>query len=396
MKLLALISLLLTSALASAQLTTEIQAKRGIFTERLYLRDKWIDGITTNLYSADSLSDNMLVTAKAISDYVRIQAGNAIPNQYAVTLPANLWMQGPAIIGAHSNYKPTLFAEQPAQMYVTQNGLRHGLSIQRSSLNQGPASIELFKNTGTGFNTLQSLQPGDSIGSIIFSGIAGNNTTVANAMSLHGRVEKTAPDYLSSGFVFNTTDSNGIFKQRMWLSGKGNLLLGDETSNEYGLNVASGDIHIGNLANSGDVLLGYDNNGVLRKLQLGPNLSFSEGGLWLNSPSDPDDGQYIFNLHRGIMLETSPGVHSEWVFEGYSYQWTRVATGVYTATINGTFAQGWTWLKSEASDEYGNAVYTRLYRSGSNTLTLIVKDANMNNTDNWSGISIEVKTYIQF
>ena len=66
MKLLALILLLLTSAVAGAQLTTEIQAKRGIFTERLYLRDKWIDGITTNLYSDDSLSDNMLVTAKTI------------------------------------------------------------------------------------------------------------------------------------------------------------------------------------------------------------------------------------------------------------------------------------------------------------------------------------------
>lgn len=394
MKILVFILLLLTSIYASGQLTTEIQAKRGVFNERLYLNGKWIDGISTNLYSTDSLSDNLLITAKGISDYIRIQTGNAIPNQYTATNSGNIWIQGTAIMGAHSGYQPTLRLE-PAQMYVTQNALKHGLGIQRSSLDQGAADIELFKNNAAGFNTSQALQPGDSIGSISFSGITGNNSRITNTMKLHGLVEKTTPGYLSSGFVFGTTsDTSGICYQRMWLNAQGNLSLGSEEYNAYRLNVALGRVRLGSLAGNNYALLGSDNNGVLRRIEIGNNLGYDEEGWLYLDPESSGEQDAYHSLHVGIINQSGTNAPSELVLDGGSFQWARVATGVYTATLpNNIFFSGYIWFRSEASDESGNAVYTKLYQSGTNTFTLVVKDASKNNIDNWQGISIEVRHY---
>jgi len=56
----------------SQQLPSQIQAKRGVFTERLYLTDRWIDRISTNINSTDSTNNNVLATAKAIADFMRL------------------------------------------------------------------------------------------------------------------------------------------------------------------------------------------------------------------------------------------------------------------------------------------------------------------------------------
>lgn len=62
----------LTSLAAfSQQLPSQVQAKRGVFTERLYLTDRWIDRITPDMSSSDSANDHILPTAKAVADYMR-------------------------------------------------------------------------------------------------------------------------------------------------------------------------------------------------------------------------------------------------------------------------------------------------------------------------------------
>ena len=67
------IVLALTSAAAwGQQLPSQVQAKRGVFTERLFLTDRWINRISTNINSADSTSNNVLATAKAIADFMRL------------------------------------------------------------------------------------------------------------------------------------------------------------------------------------------------------------------------------------------------------------------------------------------------------------------------------------
>jgi hypothetical protein len=396
MKLLVLILVMFISIYTSGQqLTTEIQAKRGVFTERLYLKDRWIDSISTNLNSADSASNNVLATGRAIMNFARLKAGDPIKNQFSVAQPASFWLQGTGTIGALPGYRNALSGGLSAQLNITQNEQQHGLSVQQANYNAGTPAIDLFKNASPSFNTLQALQPGDSIGSIIFSGVAGDNNTITNAMSLHGLVEKTAPAFLTSGFVFNTTDTNGAFARRMWLNGQGSLSLGNVTTNPYRLNVADGDVRINSLAGNGNVLLGSDDDGRLYPVQLGSNnLWMEDGMLGVNVPS------YHLPYWKYVATLTQTGTNNPVAFElensSGTIQWTRIATGVYTATSNGGFASGFTWMSSEASDSNGNAAFVKLYKSGLWTITMVVKDAARNNTDNWSGISVEIKEWIQF
>ncbi len=215
-------------------------------------------------------------------------------------------------------------------------------------------------------------------------------------MRLHGRVEKTGSNYASSGFVFGvTSDTGGTSNQQMWLDAQGNLLLGwREQDNNYRLNVGTGTARFGRLAGFEDGLLGSDNNGVLRRIGIGNNLFYAEGYLQLNDPFGGGNQDAYHLEHVGQLQQSGTNAPSEMVFEGEAFQWARIAPGVYTATTEDTFSSGFMWFKSGASDQDGNAVFTKLYQSSTNTFTLVVKDANMNNTDNWDGISIEVRQYM--
>jgi hypothetical protein len=56
------------------QLPSQIQAKRGVFTDRLYLNGQWINRISTDLSSADDSSNSVLTTGKAVTDFVRLHS----------------------------------------------------------------------------------------------------------------------------------------------------------------------------------------------------------------------------------------------------------------------------------------------------------------------------------
>lgn len=391
MKLFIFIFSTLISLYASGQqLTTEIQARKGVFTERLYLYDKWIDGISANLNSDDSTRDNVLVTAKGASDFMRFKSKDAIRNQFSVLQRANVWLQGTGVISAHPNYRKNLAADLPAQMYVTQGSGQYGVSTQNASNLSGPADIVLLKNAAPDFFSLQPLQPGDSIGSFIFSGVAGNNSTVANAMSMHGLVEKTGSYYIASGYVFNTTDSNGVFAQRMWLNAQGSLLLGEATTNPYRLNVASGDVRVGTLSGSGLILTGSGGDGVLTKIQPGNNVYFSGNTLNVAVPKSDNSWKYVVTLSQAGTSAPQPHIFQNSMG---NIVWTRNSPGNYTGTLIGAFQPGYVWMESEASDQNGNAVITQLFRSGPGQVTLIVKDATLTNIDTWTNISIQIREW---
>src|SRR5438270_13889255 len=55
----------------SQQLPSQIQAKRGVFTERLFLNDRWIDRIATSVPSIYDSNNNVLPTTKAMADLLR-------------------------------------------------------------------------------------------------------------------------------------------------------------------------------------------------------------------------------------------------------------------------------------------------------------------------------------
>jgi hypothetical protein len=388
MKRLLIIILVLISFAARSQ-QTQVQAKRGVFTERLFLKDRWIDRISTDLNTSDSTQDNLLPTGKAIADFVRPKAGNYIRNQFSTAQPANLFIQGQALMGSHNSFRSGLISGLPAQVNITQNSNQHGLSVQRSSNDKGPASIVLFKNRGADFNSVNGLLPGDTIGSISFSGVAGNNNVV-NVMSMHSMVEETDPEYLKGGLVFNTTDTSGSYGQRVWLNADGGLLLGNSTTNPYMLNVENGDVRFSSLAGSGDVLVGADYNGKMVKLNLNENLYIENGVLHARVPGIVKVEKYIAVLSQSGQANPAGIVHQNSIG---SITWTRTAPGIYTGTITDGSLSNDLALHAEASDTAGNVFSARLVATNNNTLTLIIKDSNLVNMDGWTNISIEVKSY---
>jgi hypothetical protein len=375
------------------QTPTQVQAKRGVFTERLQINGKWIDRISTDLNSGDSANDDVLATGKAIADFLRPRTNRYIHNQFSAAQPASLWMQGKAAIGP-AGYLDTLSSGLPAQVYVSYSNGNQGLAVQRASNDKGPASLVFFKNNASHFNTLNALQPGDKIGSLSFSTHTGDVSKVSNVMDITGLIEKTAPSYLSSGFVFNTTDTTGNYGQRMHLNATGNLLLGNEAVNPYKLNVANGDVRFNSLAGSGDVLVTANNDGVLSKLQMGNYLYLIEGSLYAAFPQPDEDMVYTAIMSQSG--QNDPGVYVLQNTTGTGVKWTRIATGVYRGTaISGNLGSNQI-LKAEASDEAGNVFSARLsmVQNTPDTYELIVKDNNLVNIDGFTNISIEIRGFI--
>jgi len=369
---------------------SQIQAKRGVFTERLFLKDRWIDRISTDA-NADSTSDNALVTGNA----VKLATGNSIKNQATAAQQASFSMQGQAVIGSHNNFKSTLSSGYPANAYVTQGSGQYGLSIQRSTDDINPASLVLFKNNAADFNSLNALQFGDPIGSINFSGIAGDNSTVSTPMRLYGFVEKTAPTYLSSGFIFSTTDTNGVHARRMGINAQGNLMIGNATTNPYKLNVVDGDVRFETLAYYGDLMAGINNDGMVTKVFPDWGLYVSDETLHTDPPSPGSSGNY--STYIAVLTQTGTNDPVVTVLEnsiGEELVWTRNSAGQYTATSEFGFYWGSTILQSHASDPSGNLLFTRFYRNDQNTLILVVKDSAMVNKDGWSQITVEIRKYI--
>lgn len=373
---------------AGQQIPSQIQAKRGVFTESLFLKDRLIDHISTDI-NADSTNDNALATGNA----VRLATNNYIKNQLSAAQPASFNLQGLTVVGSHNSFKNTLSSGYPANVNVTHGGSQYGLSIQRSSNDQSPANLVLFKNNATDFNSLNALQFGGYIGSINFSGIAGDNSTVSNPTSIYGFVEKTAPAFLSSGFIFNTTDSNGVNARRMGINAQGNLMIGNATINPYKLNVTNGDVRFGLLADAewGEVLAGVDNDGKIKKILPG-NVYPWEGILYAEqSGSSRNYERYLATLTQSgtndpvvTVLENTMGLELDWV---------RDSTGNYKAFAEYRFWEG-TLLHSYPADPSGNVLSSRLYRKDGSTLILVVKDSAMASKDGWSQITIEVIQYI--
>lgn len=379
----------------------QVQAKRGVFTERLNINGRWIDRISTDLNTPDSANNNVLATGKAIADFLRPITNGYIKNQFSAPQPASFWIKGNAVTGSVPEYLPLLSSGLPAQVNVTYSINEQGAAVQRSSNDQAPASVVFFKNNGPDLNTLNALQPGDTIGSLSFSAHTGDLSAVKNVMDLQGRVEKTAPSFLSSGFVFNTTDTTGSYGQRMWLNAAGNLLLGNGTTNSYRLNVADGHVRINSLTGSPDytALVSANNDGVLVPL---PTYSlWTEDSVHIHADVSPPVNPRTYIALLSQTGQNDPVAHVLQNSHNVQVNWTRSAPGVYFGRLTGDFG-GSRFFNAEASDEAGNVFSAKLfyhqYESQANPgyFILVVKDNNLVNMDGFTNISIQLIGNLDF
>lgn len=379
----------------------QVQAKRGVFTERLNINGHWTDRISSDLNTPDSANSNVLATGKAIADFLRPRTNGYIKNQFSAPQSASFWIQGNTVTGSVPEYLPLLSSDLPAQVNVTYSINEQGVAVQRSSNDKAPASVVFFKNNGPDLNTLNALQPGDSLGSLSFSAHTGDLSAVKNVMDLQGRVEKTAPSFLSSGFVFNTTDTTGSYGQRMWLNAAGNLLLGNGTTNSYRLNVADGDVRIHSLTGSPDysLLMSANNDGVLVPL---PSYSlWTEDSVHIDVGVSPPVNPRTYIALLSQTGQNDPVAHELQNSHNVQATWTRSAPGVYYGRLIGNFGRA-TSLYAEASDEAGNVFSAKLflhrYESAQNPeyFILVVKDNNLVNMDGWTNISIQIMGNLDF
>ncbi|MFL5748188.1 MAG: hypothetical protein ACJ751_26175, partial [Niastella sp.] len=169
------------------------------------------------------------------------------------------------------------------------------------------------------------------------------------------------------------------------------------TLNKYTLNVASGDVRFKSFSGNGDVLAGSDNNGVLNKITPGNGLYIEDSTLFLIQPEPADQGGN-YQTYSAVLDEYQQGNPQEYVSESSisaNIVWTRDSVGHYTATASyPIFYAPFTWLHSHPADPSGNVGATRLYRTSPTTLKLVVKDNNLNDTDVWRRITIEMRVFI--
>ena len=371
------------------QVSSQVQAKRGVFTEQLFLKDRWINRFSTNLNSDDSTSHSALATVGA----VRTAGGNFIQNQLLQAQTGNFFTQGIGVIGSHNSFRNTLSSGYPAQLCITQGSGTYGLSIQRSGADKEPADVVFLKNYGFSFNTPAPLTIGDSIGAILFTGVTHDRTTIDAPMSLNGRVEKSTPSFLSSGFIFNLTDNNGVNNPRMGISANGNLMVGNANTNTYKLNVANGLVGFSSLSGAGDILAGSDNTGVVGKVIPTSNLFIADSTLTI-SPPQPVRKKYL--TYTAILTQSGTNDPQVRILEndlGENMAWIRDSAGHYTGSVVQFVSSGTSWFHSQAIDLNGIFWTTRLYRgSDSHSVKLVVKDTDYQGSDGWQ-ILVEIRLY---
>jgi hypothetical protein len=127
-------------------LPSQIQAKRGVFTDRLYLHGHWIDGISTDLNTPDSGSDNLIATAKAVADHIRSK-----------TMPVDFQQ----VLSAGSTLTQTNIVNGGHNLFVWSNNLSNGnLYRHRIDYNNSQVTNTIY---GSDFETLSDLiQSGNS------------------------------------------------------------------------------------------------------------------------------------------------------------------------------------------------------------------------------------------
>ena len=226
------------------------------------------------------------------------------------------------------------------------------------------------KTRGT-FTSPLPVQNGDPVTQ--FAGSAYDGTSMIRRASIDMMVDGT----VSAGTVpmnIRLSTGAGSLIERMRIASSGNIGIGT-TSPAYTLDVNGklGVHTIDSTSSAANMLYQDAATGEIKKAPLQP---YKKYVALLSQSGD--------NNPTVIVLENTLGG---------TITWARNNTGLYIGTLPGAFTQNKTWFNSEASDQAGNVVATRLLWGNANSVTLVVKDGTLNNMDGWTDLSIEIRVY---
>jgi hypothetical protein len=352
--------LFISMAGSGQQLPSQVQAKRGVFTERLFLKDRWIDKVSTDLNSPDSSSDNVLATGKAIADYTRLKGAGYIQNQNKEAQIANFRIKGTGILDtiainktapvfeldvngrfgvSDRNYNLKGFeANLAARYYVVHGANNWGFNITRAEDDKGGPNLSFYKTRNADASIRAPANVGDLMGRISFHAVSTDSTAHA-PVEIQTVVDSVINSDIYGSIRFYTGNAGTSFAERMRISHYGRVGIGvgaptgflhlrPGTANNPSLMINAGTLTTtplnGAIENDGTHLY-YTSDGTRYQLDQQPGTSVLRGTLTYDFPAVTNNSSTTANItvmgaavgDMVLISKTSAGLSNGETYTGF-------------------------------------------------------------------------------
>jgi hypothetical protein len=362
-RLILLLLLSATSYTVFSQLTSQVQAKRGVFTEQLYLNGQWINRITTDMNSDDTTSDNVISTSKAVADYIR---SKITPVTFQQALSAGSTLTQTNIINGGNNL--FVWNNNLANNYLYRYRIDN-TNMQVTRTIYGPDFATRSNFTQGRESNLLSMS-GDNMGSQF------NQSKIGMSLSSSANYGQTACFFLidTSKVELTGGQANYTHKQHKLLVTRDSISLG-----AY-MNRPDGTTYITSA------------NLILRGLPAGSpayDLQTDNSGTVIQKVAPKVYTALLTRTGANEPVATVLGTNSLG-----SITWTRTGTGTYAGTLTSAFPSGKTFvIIGDANDYTDNPFHMRAFRATENEIHVIALNVQEQYTDEFNNVPIEIRVY---
>jgi hypothetical protein len=368
-RLILLLLLSATSFTVFSQLTSQVQAKRGVFTEQLYLNGQWINKITTDMNSDDTTSDNVISTAKAVADYIRSKIMPPAPVTFQDALSAGTTLTKDNFIFGGSND------------FVWNTNLSDG-SLYRYRISNSSSEYTSAIYDQPNFNTLTEFVQSRNNNSLT---IWGDNSVSQFQQWRGGAMSLTSSANYGQTACFFTIDTSKV----QLVGGQANY-----THKQHKLHVTRDSISLGAYMNKpdGTTYIAGTTNLILRGLPAGSpayDLQTNNNGTVIQKVAPKVYTALLSQTGAGDPVATVLGTNSLGAIT-----WTRNSAGSYTGALTGAFPNGKTFvIIGNANGNTDTQMFTRAFRASDNTINILMQDSGQQFVDVFSNVSIEIRVY---
>jgi hypothetical protein len=368
-RLILLLLLSATSFTVFSQLTSQVQAKRGVFTEQLYLNGQWINKITTDMNSDDTTSDNVISTAKAVADYIRSKITPSAPVTFQDALSAGTTLTKDNFIYGGNND------------FVWNTNLSDG-SLYRYRISNSSSEYTSAIYGQPNFNTATEFLQSRNLNSLIISG--DKLTSQINQWKDGGMFFSSRAHYTGAS-CFLIMDTSKI----ELVGGKP-----DYAYKQHKFHVTRDSISLGAYMNKpdGTVYIAGTTNLILRGLPAGSpayDLQTNNNGTVIQKVAPKVYTALLTRTGTNEPVATILGTNSLGVIT-----WTRTATGNYAGTLSNAFPVGKTFvIIGDANDYTDNPFHMRAFRANENEISVIAINVQGQYTDEFNNVPIEIRVY---
>jgi hypothetical protein len=339
--------------------TTQVQAKRGVFTEQVSINGQWINRISTDLISPDSTDNNVLATGKAVADYIR---SRAMPSLQQVISAGDTLTEDNTIYS-----KKSILWLNELSDGIFMNAIDHDNNLVTTLLQSTSGGIEFTLSPTnssflfSGLNVQSGIQYRND-GTSIFSG---------NPESLQSNIS-LLPDYLELKNGKSVDVLNGGKEHKIRIFKDSIVIQGDSASlddQEYNLS-----LYLNGLPNTGMPAC---------------NLQINNGGKVIKSVAPR---VYTALLSQSGTVDPSAAILGTNSIGAIT--WTRSNQGVFIGTLPNAFPPGKTFIMVGNANAYTDAPYfIKAFRVDESTINIQMQDLAQHNVDGFNYVPIEIRVY---